>query len=289
MLHITQTTPKNVTKALGRKAVTSFWFFDSPGDMARAAMDCGKLKQGTNWDGGLSPEEAVKRATFGDMARVSASEALLSKMEKYAFESNKRTWRNDLAGGCPDVPAFIAGQPLSMRRRTIVESDSAPLAIIVDLTASEGIPAEIMERRGAAILALVRVLSTRRPVELWAGSFLQGGPAGMDACAFFARIDTAPLDLARAAHVLSSQSMPRQIGFALGYALGGFQGRWPYVNDKVSRPLMKDIFLPAMPHVTDALCVPGAHLNDPMSKNPEAWLEETLNALEAGETLFNAA
>ena len=180
------------------------------------------------------------------MARVSASDAMLSKMEKYAFESNKRTWRNDIAGGCPDVPAYIAGQPLSMRRRTIVESDSAPLAIIVDLTASEGIPADIMERRGAAILALVRVLSTRRPVELWAGAFLQGGPAGMDACAFFARIDTAPLDLARAAHVLSSQSMPRQIGFALGYALGGFQGRWPYVNDKVSRPLMKDIFLPAM-------------------------------------------
>jgi hypothetical protein len=37
MLHITQTTPANVTKALGRKAVTKFWFFDSPGEMARGA------------------------------------------------------------------------------------------------------------------------------------------------------------------------------------------------------------------------------------------------------------
>jgi hypothetical protein len=232
------------------------------------------------WGGNMTIGEAVERATFGDMSRVSASETLLSKMEKYAFESNKRTWRNDIAGGCPDVPAYIAGQPLSMRRRTIVESDSAPLAIIVDLVSSEGIPAETMERRGAAILALVRVLSARRPVELWAGSFLQGGPSGMDACAFMARLDTAPLDLARAAHVLSSQSMPRQIGFALGYALGGFQGRWPYVNDKVSRPMMREIFLPAMPHVTDALCV---------SKDPEAWLEQTLSALEAGETVFSGA
>jgi len=282
MREFTLPVPDSVRSLIGRDAKTHFRFADTPGEMADYAMRRAPYMRGADeWSGGLDAKESVRRCHYGDLSRVAPSDALLSRFERFAFQSVRREWRDDISGQVPNVPAFIAGTPLSMRRRAKVESPAAPLAIVVDLTSSANISPEMLERRGAAILAIVRVLSARRPVELWAGTMTDAN-GRKNASAHFARIETAPLDLARAAFVLVSPAFPRQLCYGASRA-DGFEGAWPYGNDDASRRFMADILRPAMTHVEDFLAIPAAHSGDEMTRNPEAWIEATLARLETPE------
>lgn len=267
-------------KAIGRDAITHVHLFDSCGALADAALASGGMDQGADdWRGGLTPAEAVRRSHAGDMARVAPSDALLARFERFGFAAPRRAWINDVTGAIPDVPAYLAGHPLAMRRRVKVTDTAAPLAIVVDLSSSQGVRAHDLEKRGAAILALVRIMSARRPVELWAGCALDAN-GGKNASVCLARIDTAPLDLARAAFVLVGASFPRHICYGLGKGLDGFGGGWPYGSHTISREMLRDMIAPAFPHVSDMLCVPAAHADDNIHKNPEAWIESKLAELE---------
>ena len=280
MREFTLPVPDSVRSLIGRDAKTHFRFADTPGQMADYALRRAPYMRGADqWCGGLDAKESVRRCHAGDISRVAPSDALLSRFERFAFQSLRREWRDDISGQVPNVPAFIAGTPLAMRRRAKVESPAAPLAIVVDLTSSANISPDMLERRGAAILAVVRVLSARRPVELWAGT-MTDADGRKNASAHFARIETAPLDLARAAFVLVSPAFPRQLCYGASRA-DGFEGAWPYGNDDASRRFMADILRPAMPHVEDFLAIPAAHISDDMTRNPELWIENTLARLEA--------
>jgi hypothetical protein len=267
-------------KAIGRDAVTHIHLYDSCGALADAALASkGMESDADDWKGGLTAAEAVRRSHSGDMARVAPSDALLARFERFGFASPRRVWTNDVTGALPDVQAYLAGHPLAMRRRAKVTDTASPLAIIVDLSSSQGVRVPALEKRGAAILALVRIMSARRPVELWAGCALDAN-GGKNASVCLARIDTAPLDLARAAFVLVGASFPRHICYGLGKGLDGFSGGWPYGSHTISRTMLRDMIAPAFPHVSDMLCVPAAHVDDKIHNDPEAWIESRLADLE---------
>lgn len=267
-------------EAIGRDAMTYYHLFDSVGALADAALSSGGVEHGRgDWNGGLSPAEAVRRCHVGDLERVGPSDALLARFERFGFASPRRAWMNDVTGALPDVQAYLAGHPLAMRRRVSINDTASPLAIIVDLSSSQGVRVPALEKRGAAILALVRIMSARRPVELWAGCALDAN-GGRNASVCLARIDTAPLDLARAAFVLVGASFPRHICYGLGKGLDGFSGGWPYGSHTISRTMLRDMIAPAFPHVSDMLCVPAAHVDDKIHKDPEAWIESRLADLE---------
>jgi hypothetical protein len=284
MRKITLPISDTVKKALPTRkagAVTHWYLFDSPAALGDYAAEGKNLETGRDsWSGNKTGAEAVHCCHQGDLAGVSASDALLASFERFSFVSSRAQWQDSFVGAAPNVPAYIAGQPLAMRQRIKVPHAAAPLAVIVDLTTSAIIDAETIARRGAAILALVRMLAGRRPVELWAGCCMdaQGGDNAFGA---YARIDTAPLDLARAAFVLTNPAFSRGLCYKIGYAREGFCGHWPFNNHQISRTHMADLILPAMPHVTDALCIPPAHADDDLSKNPEGWVLGKLEALEA--------
>jgi hypothetical protein len=233
-------------------------------------------------------QAACDMAKTGDIKLVEKSDKLLSQFERFSFDAPLKAWQRDVAGQRPDVPAFIAGHPAAMRRRVRLVSQAAPLAVLVDLTMSAGVSNSDIERRGAAILALCRILAGRRPVELWAGCMTDAN--GKDACAMFARIDTAPLDLARAAFAMVGPAFPRQMLYSLARGAHGFQGHWPFSNHNVGRQYFADIMRPALPHVGEVLAIPAIHISDDISQNPEKWIAETLAKLEKGEnnvTEFN--
>lgn len=266
-------------KAIGRDAVTHVHLYDTCGALADAALASKGMESDSDaWRGGLTATEAVRRSHSGDMARVAPSDALLSRFERFGFASPRRAWVNDVTGALPDVQAYLAGHPLAMRRRVKIDDTAAPLAVVVDLSSSQSVKASDLEKRGAAILALVRILSARRPVELWAGCALDSRDGGASVC--LARIDTAPLDLARAAFVLVGAAFPRHICYGLGKGLDGFTGGWPYHSHTISRTMLRDMLAPAFPHVSDMLCVPAAHSDDQIHKNPEAWIEARLADME---------
>jgi hypothetical protein len=194
---------------------------------------------------------------------------------------------NDVVGSTPNIPAFLAGQPLCMRRRARDMSDRAPLCVIVDTAISAGISHETIRRRGAAILALVRLLSSRRALELWAGismgtgedsSWRYSSRSATGACHVYTRIDTAPLDLARAAFMLTHTAAPRVLGYGVAeMPPRGGNGRWPYNrNGALSEEHFRDVARVAFPYLQEFLAVPGLYLTDPLAKNPKQWIKDRL-------------
>jgi len=287
MQRFTVPTPDSVREALSlpRNTEDHFQLFDSPGELAdygqANALEhlVAQENRGPRgcWSGGLSTADACRTAREGDLSAVAASDALLSKFERFAFETGRKAWLDDVTGAIPNVPAFIAGHPLAMRRRVRQDSASAPLAIIVDVTTSSRVSARDIQRRGAAILALVRILSTRRPIELWAGTMLDADNR-RSAVHTFARIETSPLDLATACFALVHPAFSRHLCYGLA-CLHGFAGGWPYGAHARHRPHMAAILAPAFTHATQTLCLPPLHAADQSCTNPEAWLEQRLAEL----------
>ena len=253
------------------------WAFDSmleAADKSQSDARWHKSHGSDSW-AGQSYEQAWRYAREGDLSAVAASDALLDKMEAYGLATVKAQWVDDVAGATPNVQAYVAGVPLTMRRRTKAASNAAPLAIIVDLATSAFINVEQARKRGVAILALVRALSQRRPVELWACSGLDADGC-KNACFLTVRIDTAPLDLARAAYCLTNVGFPRRILYGLASGEFGFNGHWPFGRGRLSRSEMEACLAPAFQHVTQTLCIPGAHMSNEALDNPEAWLAKEI-------------
>lgn len=257
---------------------------DSIGELGRFASESNLpgSYSAPSWDMNLGIKGAIELCTKGDLSAVPESDALLAKLESYtAMPSTRAVWRDDVAGYFPNVPAYLAGSPMSMRRRVREENTSAPLAIIPDLGISGGITALQTRARGTAILALTRALSGCRPIELWAadmGAADEHGPYSQRNCVVVAcRIQTTPLDLSSACYALTHPAFVRQVLFGLEGKYHGFIGGWPFgIGRALKRDEMERIMAPAFPQVSETLCLPGLHLTDESVTNPLAWLKRQI-------------
>lgn len=235
-----------------------------------------------------SAAEAARTLLTGDESMVEASNAYLTKLEDMiTVETKKFRIIDDVSGGLPNVPALLAGHPLAMRRRQRVASDQGAITILLDLTTSQGISTQQIERRGAALLALVRILSSLRPVNLYAMTALGcvGHHRNVCACTLV-HVETAPLDLARAAYLLSARNVSRELFFRYGDTfMEVTEGdiTWPWNNRDLGHRE-----LPAIigQHIAGEIAfIPGMHVDDVNKDRPEKWLREQLHRY--GGELFN--
>jgi hypothetical protein len=248
---------------------------------------------GNDWTGGMAYDDSLRRVHEGCNEAATKSDAYLSKLEARDFVSRKFVTVASVAGGLPCVPAALAGHPLAMRQRRRQMTDSAPLAIIVDVASSGSIRAPQLEKRGGAVTALVRLLSAVRPVSLYIGcSVTLGGTR--DATHVFCRMDTAPIDLARTAHMLTHASVARGMFYGLCYERGGAHGderrlKWPYAEGpKLIRAHAHAILSRAIPEATESLYIGAAFEGDECIDQPEKWLQTMLEA-HGGQPVTEAA
>jgi len=150
--------------------------------------------------------------------------------------------------------------------------ETAPLAIYMDLTSSGGITAKDVQKRGIVLLALTRLLVEHRPVELWVGSSL--GKSYMSGTVAW-KIDTAPLDLARAAYQIGATSMSRGFGYGIAMRELGTEGHWPFNKYDAHCATAKERMMAVFPG-QEMLYIPPIMLHDDMTKNPVGWLKRTL-------------
>ena len=239
-----------------------------------------RVTANNNWTGCKSYATALDQVRNGDLSGVAASEALLEKLETEQYVSP--VWRNrlDVVGGSPCVPAFLSGHPMAMRRRERVLAEQGPITIIVSMTLSGGIDVDDMRKRGATLLALVRLLSANRPVEVWTAVCLGGTGYGTHV---LTRLDTAPLDLARAAHMLTCPSVTRGLGYGMCNGLRE-GGSWPHNDFDHYQKTARELYSGVIGTNSEVLYVGAAHLNDPLVRKPVQWLKETL-AQYGGATL----
>lgn len=223
-------------------------------------------------NGAMRTNEFLRRAALGDESLVARSEEFMSGLEDQLPLT--RGWRvvDDVVGAVPNVPSFLAGHPQHMRRRERVARDSAPLTIFVNLTSSMGIPQDVILRRGIVLLALVRMLVEHRAVELWVGTNLSDGRVSATAAW---RIDTTPLDLARAAFHVSAVAMSRLFGYATAEMLVDqhLSGSDSQIEKKIG----------AAVGWGEVVCVPPVDLYDPMVTDPVGWLRRVMRQYVGGE------
>lgn len=213
----------------------------------------------------------------GDLSKVAESDRFLAQIEDQVPRS--RTWTNSAAvtGSLPIVPAYLAGHPQNMRLRTRTKKPAGPLSIFLETTGSSGVTGE----RGAAMLALVRLLNEYRPVDLWV-CVTFGQREMMNG--LLIRVDTRPLALAHAAHMLRSLPDTAYYGSKVLNGLGlSWVGGWSYGVPELERKWCGEIFKRFLEPGSDVLYVPAAFLTDRWGK-PVEWLKEML-VKYGGETM----
>ena len=132
-------------------------------------------------------------------------------------------------------------------------------------------------KRGAAVLALLRLLSEKRPVSLWLGTSLgTGGNSKFnDMGTVLFPVETAPLDLARSAFALCHASVSRAMCYGISRLDINSNGQWPYDSERSSRLYMHKSISRLFPD-TDVMVINSAHIDDPLLGDPAKWLADML-------------
>jgi hypothetical protein len=259
-----------------RRAKEHFVLCDLPG-LAEFADRLPSEKRAANearedWYGGMTYERSLAAVRRGDIAGVAASDKLLGEMESLVPVS--QSWRtvDSVVGMCPNVPQYLSGSPYSMRLKRRCATATAPLSVFVELVASAGIDAATCLKRGAAILAMVRMLANLRPVELWCVIAIGQRNLRSSLCV---RLDTAPLDLARAAHMLTHPSVFRALGYkSLEHEFygSGWNGQWAFGDHALHVRTAAESYKRVLNPSSDVLFIPPVHLTDLYLTEPAKWL-----------------
>ena len=257
-------------------------------DFADSNVPADKRKIDLEWCGDMGFKEGLKAMRDGDLAAVPASDKLLGDLESLVPMSRAFRTVDSVVGSHPNIPAYLAGVPVAMRLRKRVASPSAPLAIMVELVASAGVTADQCRARGVAMLALVRMLANIRPVELWAVIAIG---ENRSRSSILIRLDTSPLDLARAAHVLTHPNVFRGLGYraiSQKFYDGNWGGHWGFNNADHHRKTARESYLRVIASGSDVLFIPPMHLSDRYLTAPVQWLKSML-ATHGGIAMDGAA
>lgn len=226
-----------------------------------------------DWTGGMEGHESTRCLEMGNESLVAESDEFLSQFENMEFSTHAYRVVSDVQGGVPDVPSFLAGHPICMRRRQKVVLDTAPMTIIADITSSADITSKNVRRRGCAIMALARMLCAIRPVELW---IVVGLGRQEFAGEVLTRIDTAPLDLGRAAHMIGHPSVPRALGYGYLQAHHATGGGWNFGDITLHRKTARDSYIQALGLSGELLYCPPVFSTDKNITKPVGWIKDML-------------
>jgi hypothetical protein len=229
--------------------------------------------------GGLTRQELDDGLNQGSLKHVDQVDALMSQFKTLTIQSRRYEIRPSVAGGAVNVGAYIAGQPMHMRRYERVLSGQAPLTVVANLMASESVSSNQMRARGATILAFVRIMAAIRPVTL----YVMGGgfviPSPKTAIYYIVKLDTCPIDLARAAHIFCESGVTRcgimGVIYAMGNATPGAMG-WPYRSrNLITKHLTQALFSRFLPEA-EYVYVPAYHQADAIATAPELWIKSMI-------------
>lgn len=241
--------------------------------------------QSASWYGGETREATEEKSLIGDRTLVPAAEALIRKLDS-EVSTPRRIWEPNVAGPLCAAPDVLAGRPTAFRRLREVPDERSPITILSITDSSGGIGANVLLRRGTAILALVMALARVRPVTLHVVG-IGIGEDGSGETVLCTQVQTAPLDIARAAYVLTSQGFARRLTYGVSAELNGDNGSWPngfrYGSPdgggyyaKLAKALSPD---PAR-----TLVIGAAQFHDPILTQPVEWINDQVRRFIKEET-----
>ena len=228
---------------------------------------------------GYNLETTREALATGDPKLAARAETMLSTLEDLdaVYADNVPAWGRGVSGAMPDVPAYLAGSPLNMRRRT-PQYGLAPLTIVVETFMSGGVSDADRDRRGVAILALIRKLAmTGHAVDLYLAH-----TSMREAATCLIRVENQPLDLVRAVWGFAASFERRGFKMASAqvlYNLRGYQslnspfGLGTFPNDPV---MQTEYYTPILSPDNALLAIPSYHGNQSFfgtDQSTRQWLE----------------
>lgn len=147
-------------------------------------------------------------------------ETMLEQIDASIAGRERREYVAGPAGAYAVVPEYLQGLPFNMRRRAHVESEAAPVRLILEASMGGIVSDEQIVKRGAVMAALVHRLSETRPVELymaWADKVGTVNTVGM------VKIETAPLSMNEIVNMLCRPDFGRSVTFAIDYMQAGMK------------------------------------------------------------------
>jgi hypothetical protein len=246
--------------------------FDTIDSFAEYFVPIAHQANSSSWQGGMNGWQALQAARQGHPPSVELSEKYLGMFESLSFQARKWNTVDAIAGGAPNIGAHLAGSPLAMRRRQRVMDDFAPLTVFCDVVSSASVDADYLKKRGAAVLALVRMLGATRPVSLYA----VGGMGGLSNGYVMVKMPDVT-DLSRAAFVMAHPAAARGMLYqCCARVEPGVRGRWAFNDVARYRRLGLQIYSEAVgAPIADCLYVPPIYSGEETIV-PEKWLPEML-------------
>lgn len=239
------------------------------------------------WTGGKeTPEQAVERSKYGNDDLVEVAQKILDKVEAGGIETSRATWEPSVAGSYPIVGDFLAQRPNCMRRRLETEGERHPIRVVIDTTSSGGIRAAQLEQRGAAVLAFIMALAQERPVELWQITTLDARGHRKNLSGLMVRLPTAPLHLGICAHILTSQTWTRILGYGWLGQEAGAKGGWAWGPPPMSKEQEAEynrLTRIALDMSPQDVFIPPIVLHDPLTDDPVGWINEQLRRIRGQE------
>jgi hypothetical protein len=224
------------------------------------------------WAGAANVGEALQIAEHGwreGMARVRSITMPIVTGLAARIETDDG-WGYDVTGAAYDVGEYLQGVPECWLSPTHV-TEKPCVTIMVNVTTSAGIPKEMIELRGAGVVALALALQAGGfAVRVYKCEGYPVGSTGKLACHRVCLTDDAggPIDTDRLLYALAHPSAARCIGYALGTRLAGAE-IGTYLGAPTDPPDSlgwgSDLFLPR------------AYLDDANWRSPasvERWVQE---------------
>lgn len=166
---------------------------------------------------GSSCKDTIEYGKFGNDKYVDRANRILESVEAKINDTGIDTsaFKIDRSsfGGAPIVPAYLAGNPNNMLVRRKLDMDTNPINVYIDLTVSASVEDFEIENRGVAALALTMLISRIRPVNLYLSTFVCIGGEKLNTSGAICKVETSPLDIARAQWAMCSPEFLRRLGF----------------------------------------------------------------------------
>jgi hypothetical protein len=260
--------------------------FESPEEYADYIEGNGETYATQTYDddwAGCSRDKAIATLRNGDTKMLERAQAILDKVDLSHLQSvGMPILAPCVAGFVPNVPAAIIGHPEAMFKRTMVDnpSVSAPLTVYVDTTVSAGVSVNSLISRGVAILAFILAAETIRPVDLYCVS-LGSSPSNMrQAVGAVCKVQSRPMDLARAVWMLTDPGYSRRCRTEAQYAQHGKRndpGNWLF-NIAPTSPQYESTVREVIGCEPTDVFMKGGYLFDQlMLSDPVAWVQKMLD------------
>lgn len=252
--------------------------FDSvPSYISQITTPLSERSEGIHWDLGVSAKRASTLALTGDTSMVQSLSHAIDHVSPPVADDMARAWVNTVAGTRVSVPAYLSGNPMAMRKRTVRETSTRHVNVYVELASIGSIEASDLLRRGATVLAFLEYLQT---IQVNVDLYLMVDTYGSDDGDLFQviHVDSRPLDLSVAGFALAHPAFCRNVAYANAKRYG-FNGDTSRSYKRLSPEDYQAHVRKVVGMAPSDVYVPEARPRDPLLKDPARWLSERITGL----------